>query len=100
MPINATSVAGGLAAALFAAHSATLIVGAAITPIYAAAQVLTDPHLQFRESITSVPDLEVNHCTRICTWKMRDGAPQGGCALRQGGSPAAVSVVWPGRFAS
>lgn len=39
------------------------------------------------------------YCTAIDTRKVRDGSTQAGCALRQAGSPLAVSVVWPTRFA-
>src|SRR5438034_3771969 len=39
------------------------------------------------------------YCTTIVTRKVRDACAQAGCALRQAGSPLAMSVVWPVRFA-
>src|SRR5438045_5874581 len=39
------------------------------------------------------------YCTTMVTRKVRDGCAQAGCALRQAGSPLAMSVIWPARFA-
>ena len=36
---------------------------------------------------------------KTVTRKVRDACAQAGCALRQAGSPLAMSTVWPVRFA-